>query len=94
MQTLADVLGADIFVSDISQAGAHGSAIYAAVTSGAYASLAEASESMSEKRVKIYHPTMANKQIYDLIYREYTTLSEYFGKSNGVMKRLRDLASN
>ena len=90
MQTLANVLGMDIFVSDVTQSGAHGSAIYASVTSRAYPTLNEAARHMCTVGGVTYHPDSSYKKTYDELYRDYVTLSEYFHKSNRVMRRLRD----
>ena len=93
MQTVADILGMDIFVSDITQAGAHGSAIYASLTSGAYKTLQDAAEKMSSKDGVVYHASPEHKAIYDSLYHDYVELSEYFHKTNGVMRRLRARSS-
>lgn len=87
MQMLADVCGREIYVSDSRQAGAHGSAIYAAVSAGYYNTVAEAAEAMASGADEKFTPHQG-KRIYDVLYREYIELSEYFHSGNEVMKRL------
>ena len=89
MQMLSDVTGRDIYVSDVAQAGARGSAIYAAVTAGYYSSLGEAAGKMASCEYKMYSPRTGAKDTYDPIYNEYLELSEYFHGKNEVMKRLK-----
>ena len=89
MQTLANVIGKDIFVSDVPQAGALGSAIYAAVAAGVYGSLPDAAEHMACREYLRYLPEDGAKEKYDAIYHAYITLSEYFHSDNNVMKVLK-----
>ena len=92
MQIYADVCNREICVIDTDQAGALGSAIYAAVAGGLYPSIVEAAEHLAERRAKIYTPNPENVAIYDLLYAEYIRLYDYFGRGeNDVMKRLRRL---
>ena len=92
MQIYADVCNREICVIDTDQAGALGSAIYAAVAGGLYPSIVEAAEHLAERRAKIYTPNPENVAIYNLLYAEYIRLYDYFGRGeNDVMKRLRRL---
>ena len=92
MQMLADVCGREIYVSDSRQAGAHGSAIYAAVSAGYYNTVAEAAEAMASGADEKFTPHRG-KRIYDVLYREYIGLCEYFHSENEVMKRLARLTN-
>ncbi len=89
IQIYADVLGKPIQVADTTQAGATGSAIYAAVATGIYPSIREAARQLAVPCTKQYIPNPDNKKQYDKLYQEYTILHDYFGKGeNGIMKRL------
>ena len=89
MQIYADVLNRQISVCQSTQAGALGSAIYAAVASGVYANLQEAAKAMGAPVAKHYYPNEKNHEAYQKLYKEYVTLHDYFGKGgNDVMKRL------
>ena len=93
MQTFANVLGMDVSVTDATQAGAMGSAIYAAVSAGIYKSVGEAAERMAAGIIKVYHPDEEAVELYEPIYKEYVELCEHFHSESGVMKRLRRLGS-
>ena len=78
------------------QAGALGSAMFAAVAAGkeagGYDTIFEAAKHMARLQDVVYRPTPANKAVYDQIYAEYVTLHDYFGRgANDVMKRLKRL---
>ena len=89
MQIYADVLGKPIHVSDAKQAGALGSAIYAAAAAGIYNSVCEASLILAAPCNTHYYPDTANQKSYDSLYAEYVELSNYFGKGeNNIMRRL------
>ena len=89
MQIYADVLGREILVAKSQQAGSLGSAIFAAVSSGYFASLTAAAAVMAEKCETVYRPNPENTKKYARLYREYADLCAYFGQGgNDVMKRL------
>lgn len=88
MQIYADVLERDIQIAGSTQAGALGSAMYAAVASGIYPNIKEAARVMSSPAMKVYHPNAENAKAYQALYAEYKTLHDYFGKENLVMERL------
>ncbi len=89
MQIYADVLGKEITVARSRQAGSLGSAIFAAVSSGYFASLPEAAAVLAEKCTLSYKPDLANTKKYEKLYAEYVGLCRYFGQGgNDVMKRL------
>ncbi len=94
MQIYADVTGREIKVAAAQQAGALGSAMHGAVAAGAeaggFADITEAAARMAHLRDEVYRPIPANKAVYDLLYAEYVTLHDYFGRgANDVMKRLK-----
>jgi len=92
MQLMADVTGKEIFVSDYLQTAALGAAIYAATASGEYPSVTAACEKMSVGSDTVYKPRVKEKAAYDLLYEEYITLHDYFGRGgNDVMKKLRKI---
>ena len=89
MQIYADVLGKEITVAKSRQAGSLGSAIFAAVSSGYFASLPEAAAVLAEKCTLSYKPNLENTKKYEKLYAEYAELCRYFGQGgNDVMKRL------
>ncbi len=89
MQIYADVLGKPIRVSKTAQAGALGSAMYAAVAAGAYSDIREASAHMAAPCDMQYFPDPERVSAYETLYREYLALHDYFGKEeNAVMARL------
>lgn len=94
MQIYADVTGREIRIAGSAQSPALGSAIFAACAAGLYPDVPAASAVMGRLDARIYRPEPANTGIYSLLYREYKTLHDYFGRGeNDVMKRLRALRS-
>ena len=96
MQIYADVTGREIRVAGTAQAGAVGSAMFAAVAAGkeagGYDSIFEAAKHMARLQDVVYRPTPAHKEIYDQLFAEYQKLHDYFGRGeNDVMKRLKAL---
>ncbi len=90
MQIYADVLKKPIYIADTTQAGAIGSAIYAAYAAGMYTSINEAAKTLGAKCSTKYTPIPENSEKYEKLYREYVKLHDYFGRGeNDVMKRLR-----
>mgnify|MGYP003304668306 CR=1 FL=1 len=91
MQIYADVLGRTITVSSSTQAGARGSAIYAAVAAGAFPDIDTAAAFYKQPVYATYVPKTENVPVYDALYREYRKLHDYFGKENNVMDRLHEI---
>jgi L-ribulokinase len=94
MQIYADVTGLPIFIPAATQIGALGSAMHGAVAAGqaagGYDSILEASRHMAHLREESYRPIPENQQTYDLLYKEYVKLHDYFGRgSNDVMKKMK-----
>ncbi|MGB5051887.1 MAG: ribulokinase [Caldilineaceae bacterium] len=94
MQIYADVTGREIRVAGTEQAGAFGSAMFAAVAAGKAAggfdSIGEAVEQMAQLQDVVYRPIPENQAVYEQLFAEYTRLHDYFGRGgNDVMKRLK-----
>jgi len=98
MQIYADVTGREIKIADSTQTAALGAAMFGAVAAGAAAggfdSIMDAAAAMARIREETFKPIEANVRIYDMLYREYTELHDYFGRGgNDVMKRLKAIKS-
>jgi L-ribulokinase len=98
MQIYADVTGRTFHISGSDQTPALGAAMFAAVAAGpdagGHATIVEASRAMATLRDDVYTPIPANQATYDVLYREYVRLHDYFGRGeNGVMRTLRNLRS-
>ena len=96
MQIYSDVTGREIRVAHTAQAGALGSAMFAAVAAGkkagGYDSILEAAQHMARLKDVVYRPDLAHKSVYDQLFAEYQKLHDYFGRGrNDVMKRLKAL---
>ena len=94
MQLYADVLGRPISVAGSTQGAALGSAIHAAVAAGAYADVPAAAKTMGRMVPDKYRPDAGRHKSYDLLYSDYRTLHDYFGRNesqggNDVLHRLR-----
>ncbi len=73
---------------------AFGSAMFGAVVAGAghggYDSIFDAIDVMPKIKDKVYRPNPEAQAIYELLFREYQILHNYFGRGeNNVMKRLK-----
>jgi len=96
MQIYADVTGRTFRISASDQTPALGSAMHAAVAAGpeagGYATIQDASRSMARLRDVAYEPIPANQAAYEILYREYVRLHDYFGRGeNDVMKVLKGM---
>lgn len=96
MQIYADVTGRPFRISGSEQTPALGSAMHAAVAAGVdaggFATIEEASLAMATLRDVVYEPIAGNQATYDILYREYVRLHDYFGRGeNDVMKTLKGL---
>nr|WP_321452849.1 ribulokinase [uncultured Carboxylicivirga sp.] len=76
MQTLADVLGMPIKVARSEQSVALGAAMFAAVASGAHATIADAQKAMGQGFEKEYNPIAANVEAYKALYEKYIKLGK------------------
>ena len=77
MQTLANVLDKPIKVAASDQAPALGAAIYAAVASGIYANVIEASKKMGSNFEAIYYPEKEKVPVYKNQMQSYNELSSF-----------------
>jgi L-ribulokinase len=98
MQIYADVTGRPFRLSASDQTPALGSAMFGAVAAGAgaggYATIEDAARAMARLKDRTYEPNPAATAVYDVLYREYVRLHDYFGRGeNNVMKTLRGLRS-
>ena len=96
MQIYADVTGRTFRISASDQTPALGSAMHAAVAAGpeagGHATIQDASRSMARLRDVAYEPIPANQAAYEILYREYVRLHDYFGRGeNDVMKVLKGM---
>ncbi len=89
MQIMADVLGEDVTVVDSKQAGAKGSAIYAAAAAGIYPDIASAALKMGDGCAEFYIPNGDLHEKHTRLYNMYVELSDGFAGSD-IMKRLRN----
>jgi L-ribulokinase len=94
MQIYADVTGREIKISGTDQAGAKGSAMFAAVaagkSAGGYDDIVEAAARMATLQDIVYTPIPAHVEVYNQLYADYRILHDYFGRgANDVMKRLK-----
>ena len=79
MQIYADVLNIPLAVSTATQAGALGSAIYAAVAGELYPTVTDAADAMAAKVERVYTPGAEAVEAYEGLYRRYRELHDHFG---------------
>ena len=90
MQIYADVLGMPVRVVGCEQGGALGSAIFAAVAAGLYATVEEAIAAMAAPVARVYEPIEEHVRVYNMLFEEYARLHDYFGRGGSdAMKRLK-----
>ena len=99
LQIYADVTGRPFRLSASEQTPALGSAMFGAVAAGraagGFATIEEASAAMARLQDIVYEPIAANRATYDVLYREYVRLHDYFGRGeNDVMKVLKGLRAD
>ena len=91
MQILCDVLGRKIDCLLESNATSLGAAVWGAAAAGVYPDLAIASARMKLPITGSYYPIAENVEAYEMLYRRYVELYNYFaGGSNTVMEFLYD----
>ncbi len=91
MQMYADVTRRPLSVATVEQAGAQGSAIFAAVAAGAYPDLSTAAEHMGGVIEDAYLPREEASAEYDRLYAIYHHLSDLFGREDTTMYQLKDI---
>ena len=79
MQIYADVLNIPLAVSTATQAGALGSAVYAAVAGGLDPTVTDAADAMAAKVERVYTPSAEAVEAYEGLYRRYRELHDHFG---------------
>ena len=77
MQTLADVVGRPIEVSDCKDSCALGAAINAAVAAGLYADVFEAERAMAPGTLAVYTPDPSRAEFYARRYSKYLALADF-----------------
>lgn len=83
MQTLADILGAEIMVAQSEQSCALGSCIFAAAASGTFSSVIEAKKQLSSRFSGSYKPIAGHVEIYGMLYGKYKAI----GTGQGTPKQ-------
>jgi L-ribulokinase len=92
MQMYADVLRRPVSLAGSAQAPALGAAIHAAVAAGAYPDVPDAAHAMGSLVPNAYLPDPDRADAYDLLFAEYLTLHDYFGRGgNDVLHRLHEI---
>ena len=76
MQICADVLNMEIQIAETDECCALGGAIFAAVASGVFANVAEASAVMAAKTGKSYIPDKAASEVYAGLYQKYLACAD------------------
>jgi L-ribulokinase len=99
MQIYADVINRPVKIAGSIHGPALGSAIFGAVAAGSknggYDDVFTAARVMGTIKDEIYTPKAENVELYNLLYREYAVLHDYFGRGeNDVMKRLREIRNH
>ncbi|WP_102028097.1 ribulokinase [Salirhabdus sp. Marseille-P4669] len=99
MQIYADVTNRKIKIADSIHTPAVGAAMFGAVAAGkdngGYDDIIESAKRMARIKEEVIVPIPENVKIYELLYQEYSTLHDYFGRGeNDVMKRLRAIRTN
>ena len=80
-------------MSGTAQACAYGSAVLGAVAGEEYSSLTEAAKSIKKISSVSYKPNPANAELYNILFKEFETLSEFFANSeNKTMNVLKKLS--
>ena len=74
MQTLSNVLGVPIMVSETKQAGALGAAMCAATAAGLFSKLEKAQSKMGSGILRTYYPNEDTHMRYNKLYQEYIRL--------------------
>ena len=90
MQIYSDVIGRPISAVDCPQAGALGSAVFAAAAAGIHPTVTDAIRAMADHPVCIYRPNAENRAVYESLYSDYMRLHDWFGVENrDVMHRMK-----
>lgn len=79
MQIYADIMGRPIAISRSTQTAALGAAIAGAVAGGAFASFAEAMQTMTALHPRIFTPNAENQATYNKVFTLYKKVHDAFG---------------
>ncbi len=96
LQIYADVTGRSLRVAASTQAAALGAAIAGSVAAGkvngGYDTFKAATAKMAHLKDKTFTPDPKNQKIYNMLYREYKSLYDAFGRGTfNIMKNLRKI---
>lgn len=91
MQMYADVTRRPLSVATVDQAGAQGSAIFAAVAAGAQPDLETAARTMGGVIENAYLPNEESALKYDPLFNIYRHLYNLFGREDTTMYQLKDI---
>lgn len=95
MQMYADITNLPISVSATDQAGALGSAVFAAVAAGLYPNVREAAQAMGRKVANAYLPIPENVASYRKLYEIFCELHDHFGRGGSeAMRELKKIRAN
>ncbi|CDQ20138.1 ribulokinase [Halobacillus karajensis] len=99
LQIYADVTNRTIKVADSKQTPALGAAMFGAIAAGkergGFDHVVAAAEQMARIKEETVEPIPEHVEIYEELYKEYSTLHDYFGRGdNQVMKRLKALRNS
>jgi len=94
MQMYADVTRRRLFVASQTQAGAHGSAIFAAVAAGAYPDLASAAAAMGGVSDVCFEPDEDRSLLYDRLFERYRHLYDLLGREDDTMHALKAIRAD
>ena len=95
VQVFADVCNMPIHTAGTAQACALGSAMCGAAVAGSgrggYDSIEQAAARMAKPFKKTYRPAPGKAAAYDELYAEYVRLHDHFGRTERLMRRLREV---
>lgn len=92
MQIYADVLGMPVRITDSTQPGCKGGAIFAAAVSDYYPDVYAAATALADACETVYTPNEKHCEAYADLYRNYRKLAVYFAEGeNPVMKYLKSI---
>ena len=97
LDIFANITNREIMVSATGDTSALGAAMYASAAAGeaqgGHPDITAAAASMSRLKAETYKPNPDKSGRYSILYDKYRELSDYFGKSSGIMRTLRELRS-
>lgn len=91
MQMMADITRLPITITKEAQAGALGSAVFAAVAAGAYDDVRQAADAMAHVEKDAYTPNEEASKKYDELFEVFMELHDYFGRESKLMHKLKTI---